>query len=254
MVTEQALTGQRVLVTRPLAQSAKMASLIDEAGGQAICFPVIHIEPLPATDWLTDNLDQADWLIFVSRNALESFVSGWSEALPSQLKLAAVGDATASAMQAAGLSVDCQPQRSTGSDGLLQMPEMQDVDGQKMIIVRGQGGRERLADTLKARGASIDYMEVYRRDLPSPDRQDCIHAMYADKLVCTSAAGIDNLCRLLSEFKAELLYKPLVVVSDRLKQHAHGLGFRWVEVSDNASDSAVLQTLTEMDKQHGKQR
>jgi uroporphyrinogen-III synthase len=254
MVTKAALGGQRVLVTRPLAQSAKLAALIDEAGGEAICFPVIHIEKLPATAWSTHSLEQADWLIFVSRNALESFISGWSKALPSQLKLAAVGDATAEAMRVAGLAVDCQPRSSTGSDGLLQMPEMQAVNGQKMIIVRGEGGRERLADTLKARGASISYMEVYRRNLPSAERRDCIQAMYADKLVCTSAAGIDNLCRLLSEFKAELLFKPLVVVSDRLKQHALAQGFKWVEVSANASDSAVLQTLTEMDRQHGKQR
>jgi uroporphyrinogen-III synthase len=253
MVTKAALGGQRVLVTRPLAQSAKLAALIDEAGGEAICFPVIHIEKLPATAWSTHSLEQADWLIFVSRNAVESFIAGWSQALPPSLKLAAVGDATANAVEAAGLQVDCQPQSSTGSDGLLQMPEMQDVGDQKMIIVRGQGGRERLADILKGRGATIEYMEVYRRDLPAPDRQDCIQAMYADKLVCTSAAGIENLCRLLSEFKVELLCKPLVVVSDRLKQYAQGLGFRWVEVSDNASDSAVLQTLTEMDKQHGKQ-
>jgi uroporphyrinogen-III synthase len=119
------------------------------------------------------------------------------------------------------------------------------------LIVRGEGGRELLADTLSARGATIDYIEVYRRALATHDRSHCVAAMHADKLVCTSVAGVDNLCRILSEFKADLTCKPLVVVSQRIRQHALELGFRWVEVSRSASDDAVLQTLIDMDKQHG---
>lgn len=251
MVTE--LAGQRVLVTRPQAQSAKLVSLINEAGGEAIPFPVISIEPVPATQWQVDSLDHCDWLIFVSRNAVDSFINGWHQSLPEQVQLAAVGHATAEAMLQAGLPVDCRPEASTGSEGLLQMPAMQTMTGKRVEIVRGEGGREWLADTLTARGASIGYIEVYRRRLARHDRQACIQAMHADKLVCTSVAGIDNLCRLLTGFKVELLRKPLVVVSDRLKTHALELGFRWVEVSSDASDSAVLHTLIEMDKQHGKQ-
>lgn len=251
MVTKPALAGQRVLVTRPRAQSAAMVSLLAEAGAEAIRFPVISIETIPADDWQSSSLDRCDWLIFVSRNAVESFIQGWSAPLPPQMKLAAVGHATAEAMREAGLQVDCQPENSTGSEGLLQMPAMQTVAGKHVVIVRGNGGRETLADTLKARGATISYMEVYRRALAQHDRQSCIQAMHADKLVCTSATGIDNLCRLLSEFQTELFCKPLVVVSDRLKLYARQLGFRWVEVSSDASDRAVLQTLIEMDKQHG---
>lgn len=254
MLTETALAGQRILVTRPRAQSAKLVSMLRESGGVPIQFPVISIEPVPATQWQVDSLDHCDWLIFVSRNAVDSFINGWHQSLPEQLQLAAVGHATAEAMRKAGLRVDCQPDTSTGSEGLLQMPEMQMMNGKRVQIVRGQGGREWLADTLKARGASIGYIEVYQRKLAQHDRNSCIQAMHADKLVCTSVAGIDNLCRLLTGFKAELLCKPLVVVSDRLKKHALELGFRWVEVSSDASDSAVIHTLIEMDKQHGKQR
>jgi uroporphyrinogen-III synthase len=251
MLTE-ALAGQRILVTRPEAQADGLAERIRQNGGEAILFPVIRIEnSVNHSNWQALDLNRYNWLIFVSRNAVEGFQAAGHATLPEGLRLAAVGDGTASAMRAAGLAVDCQPDISNGSEGLLQMPAMQNLSGQQVLIVRGDGGRELLADTLSARGATINYIEVYRRALASHDRSACMRAMHADKLVCTSVAGVDNLCRILTEFKADLFCKPLVVISERIKQHARTLGFRWVEVSHSASDDAVLQTLIDMDKQHG---
>jgi uroporphyrinogen-III synthase len=251
MVTEDELAGQRILVTRPEGQAQVMMDKIAAAGGEAIAFPVIEIEALPEQAWQLNTLADSDWLIFISRNAVESFKAGWRQALPDGLKLAAVGEGTAAAIREAGWCVDCQPETVGGSEGLLQMPAMQQMQGQQVIIVRGNGGRELLADTLRARGASIAYMEVYRRALASHDRQACLRAMHADKLICTSTAGLDNLCRILAEYKAELFCKPLVVVSERIQQHARKLGFRWIEVSADASDEAVLETLIKMDGRHG---
>ncbi|MCX4192561.1 uroporphyrinogen-III synthase [Methylophaga sp. OBS1] len=253
MVTDKPLAGQRILVTRPQAQADNLIELIQQAGGEAIRFPVISILPVPRARWGPLHLEQTDWLIFVSRNAVNSFIQGWQQDLPPQLRLAAVGDGTASAMREAGLTVDCQPAISNGSEGLLQMSAMQNIQGKQVLIVRGVGGRERLADTLTDRGASITYVEVYCRTMTEHGRQACIAAMYADKLISTSVAGLDNLCRILAEFRAELFCKPLLVVSERIRDHARSLGFRWVEVSADASDTAVLNTLIEMDKQHGKQ-
>lgn len=253
MGTDSPLTDQRILVTRPQAQSANLIGLIEQAGGNPISFPVISIKALPRDDWSSLLLDHAHWLIFVSRNAVECFLAGWQQGLPAQLKLAAVGDGTASAMREAGLPVDCQPVTSNGSEGLLQMPAMQTMQDKQVVIIRGVGGRELLADTLTERGASISYVEVYRRALAQHEHTACINAMHADKVICTSVTGLDNLCRILAGFRAELLCKPLVVVSERIRDHARSLGFRWVEVSADASDTAVLQTLIDMDKQHGKQ-
>lgn len=251
MVTEHSLVGQRILVTRPETQADNLAGLIQSAGAIPILFPVIRIEALEPSTWQSFSLEQYDWLIFVSRNAVECFRNGLQQVLPERLKLAAVGEGTAKAMTEAGLRVDCQPEIATGSEGLLQMPAMQAVQGQRIVIVRGEGGRELLADTLRSRGATIDYIEVYRRGLAIHDRRSCISAMHADKLICTSVAGVDNLCRILTEFKADLFCKPVIVVSERIADYARKIGFRWVEVSHGASDDAVLQTLIEMDKQHG---
>lgn len=250
MVTEASLAGQKILITRPRQQADQLAELIAQAGGKPILFPVIAINPLPASDWNQSvfDLDQANWLIFVSRNAVLSFVSGRQTDLPKHLKFAAVGGGTAEAMRKSGIQVNCQPDMSSGSEGLLTMPEMQDVAGCRIIIIRGVGGREYLADTLKARGASISYIEVYQRDIAVHDEASRERAMTADKLICTSVAGIDNLCHILSTNKADLFIKPLVVVSNRIKQHAESKGFSRVTVSADASDAAMLQTLMRMDK------
>jgi uroporphyrinogen-III synthase len=252
MAMNSSLAGQQILVTRPEAQSEDLIRLIEQAGGKAISFPVISIVPFPAEYWNTLQLDEIDWLIFVSRNAVECFVEGWQQSLPDHVQMAAVGDGTARAMREAGLRVDCQPDRSIGSEGLLQKPEMQDVQDKRIVIVRADGGRALLADTLKARGATIRYVEIYRRESAQHGQQDCLRAMKADKLICTSVAGVDNLCDILAEFREELFCKPLVVVSERIRDHAQALGFKRVAVSDEASDSAMLKTLIEMDKQHGK--
>ena len=253
-MTNKPLKGLKILVTRPQHQSQRLTQLIARAGGEAIVFPVIAIEAVPADLWQTRQLDNVDWLMFVSPNAVNGFCSGWQQSLPEHIRLAAVGGkGTAASMRQAGLRVDLQP-LSSGSEGLLQLPEMQNMMGKHVVIVRGDGGRELLADTLAARGATISYMEVYRRALPVYDDEVKLRACQADMLMCTSMAGLDNLHQLLSGTWTTQLAKPLVVFSERIKQHAHHMGFQQVSVTADFSDDDVVTTLIEMEKQHGKQR
>ncbi|WP_438971244.1 uroporphyrinogen-III synthase [Methylophaga sp.] len=247
MVTKSSLNGQRILITRPEQQSAQLAQLIEQSGGEAILFPVITIEKLPVSDWAMPEWSEINWLIFISRNAVASFVAGWKQDLPRDIKFAAVGAGTAQAMQESGIPVHCQPLTSSGTDGLLTMPEMQDVEGCKIVIIRGVGGRELLAQTLISRGAKIKYVEVYRRNRAVHDKTSQERALLADKLVCTSVTGLDNLTQILSNNIDVLLKKSLIVVSDRIKAHAESVGFSHVAVSADASDRAILQMLTEMD-------
>ena len=135
------------------------------------------------------------------------------------------------------------------TEGLLQMPLMQasQVRGKQILIVRGNGGREHMADTLTARGANITYIEVYQRVLAQPTAAKLKQAMMADKVICTSVAGVDNLCSIFMNTWPDLLDKPLTVVSDRIKQHASSRGFKTIYVSADASDNAVVDTLINMD-------
>jgi uroporphyrinogen-III synthase len=248
MVADLPLNGLKVLVTRPQTQAQLLSDLITEQGGSAIRFPVITIKQLDTHLWADSNLVDVAMIIFVSRNAVSHFVSGLRNELPKTIALVAVGKGTAEAMHQQGLTVDLQPTQAVGSEGLLAMPELAQVAGKKIVIVRGKGGRELLADTLIARGATISYIEVYERCIASPNREQCDAALLADAIVCTSVAGVTNLKQLLKNDIETVMLKPLIVLSERIKQHALSLGFNQVDVSADASDQAIMQRLMEMEK------
>lgn len=248
MAADLPLNGVKVLVTRPDKQSERLNNLIAAAGGEAMLFPVIAIQPLAVDKSTLESIcSNADLIIFISSNAVECFCQAMSgELLQSGLRLAAVGEGTAKAMKQNGLAVDLKPALSTGSEGLLALAELQQLNDQQIVIVRGRGGRELLADTLSARGAKISYIETYERILPVYSKEECQRAEQADYLVCTSVAGVDNLCKIMAMYRQHLMNKPLVVLSERIRQHALSLGFKQVLVTCEASDDAIVQRLIEV--------
>lgn len=246
-----ALQGRKVLVTRPIRQASGLVELIEQQGGEAIVFPVIEITAIDVKQWGEWNPQQTNWLVFVSRNAVEHFLQDLPLPLPAHVKLVAAGEGTAQALRQNGLTVDLQPELSNGSAGLLQLPEWQQMAHQQVVIVRGEGGRELMADTLRARGANISYLEVYRRQLPTVSSELQQQACSADWLTATSANGVTNLLSLLSASCPQILQKPLLVVSERIKAFALEQGFKQVHVSLDASDGAIIKRLIEMGSDHG---
>ena len=162
-MADDPLAGVGVLVTRPAAQSAELISAIEAAGGRSIVFPVIEIAPRSPQEIASDlaGLPEADIVIFVSRNAVEHGLA-WS----GDGAIAAVGPATASAIEAAARVVDIRPASGFDSESLLGEPALTDVSGKTIRIIRGNGGRELLATTLRERGATVQYLEVYARRAP----------------------------------------------------------------------------------------
>lgn len=163
-MTKSPLAGVGVLVTRPAQQAAVLMNAIEASGGKAIAFPVIEISPRSPQDIEADiaTLGEPDIVIYVSSNAVEHGLA-WT----SKGAVAAVGPATAAAIEAAARIVDIRPASGYDSESLLAEPALKDVDGKTVRIVRGSSGRELLADTLRARGATVDYLPVYERRLPS---------------------------------------------------------------------------------------
>ena len=239
MAVNPSLNGLKVLVTRPEQQAKELCDLIIAEGGEAIVFPVITIKAIPAQSWGDISIADCDMIIFVSRNAVSYFIEGLREKLSDNIQLVAIGSGTANVMSEYGLRVDIQPQSPAGSESLLAMPELNNVKDKQILIVRGQGGRELLADTLLARGAKISYVEVYQRQIPSPSNDNVELARTADCVVVTSVAGLNNLCQLIGG--DTLKDKQLVVVSKRIKQHAVALGFQQIMIADDANDNAVMQ-------------
>ena len=163
-MTERPLAGCTVVVTRPMHQSAELCDAIEASGGQAIRFPVLDIvgrdSARIAKDFAANPVP--DLVIFISRNAARYAAS---IEIAAATKVAAIGPATAASLEAQGLLPDILPLDGFDSEALLSHPDLQDVSATSITIVRGTSGRELLADTLKARGANVNYLAAYERQL-----------------------------------------------------------------------------------------
>ena len=237
------LNGLKVLVTRPLEQSATLISAIESQGGIAHCFPLLEIQPVsPCPDNL-NRLDEYSLIIFVSRNAVKYIQPCLAGAFPESLKVAAVGKATAASLEQNGQDVDITPASQFDSEGLLATAELMKVTGQRVLIVRGRGGREQLAETLRARGAHVEYAEVYQR---IPTEQVLTYAdADIDAIIITSSEALLNLQHIASQpGKAWLWEKQLVMLHERIAVRANELGFKLNPViAKQASEEALIDAL-----------
>ncbi len=249
------LGGLSVLVTRPAAQAEGLCALIEQAHGRPIRFPTIEIlgpADKHATRQRLTLAAQADLLIFVSANAVRYSYPLLPERLPLDIAIAAVGNATAKALVEVGLDPTLVPQEMH-SEGLLALPELQAIDGRSVVIVRGNGGRELLADTLRGRGAEVTQIEVYRRQRPRREAaaRNLLNGwdQLVDVVVATSVEVLDNLFDLLGEAgAARLRHTPLLVVSRRVAEQASARGCQRLAIAASATDADILQALCELNE------
>lgn len=252
--TSGKLQGVGVLVTRPEQQAGPLCRMIEAEGGCAIRFPALEIRgPADATRLVEviRSLDSYHWAIFISVNAVNHgmrCVLG-ERSWPDGVRIAVVGRRSAEELESLGHPADLVPEQQFNSEGLLSLPEMQAVQGQRVVIFRGNGGREYLADELRARGAEVDYVEVYQRVCPSPaDTGHLLQRWRAGEIDITlvsSVESLSNLQKLLGEDGQKLLkLTPLVVVSERMLTSAKKAGFlQHLVLAANATDVAVLEAL-----------
>jgi uroporphyrinogen-III synthase len=248
------LNGLRVLVTRAAHQAENLCRLIEQQGGIAVRLPTVEIvasDDLLAIRKALANLKAFDWLIFVSVNAVNFALKANDGKIdkPETLRLGAIGKATSKALQISGLSVDLEPMQNYNSEALLELPEMQSMQGQRVLIVRGEGGREELASQLCSRGADVHYLNVYKRIIPGTNNLEIFSMLEQNRLdiiTATSGEVLQNLLIMLgASYHQQLFSLPLVVVSDRIKQLAVGLGFKQIAVTASPSDEAILETINQ---------
>ena len=241
-------------MTRPAHQAENLSRLIEEWGGVAFRFPTLAIVPLNDSCTIQNtlaHLDRYQWLVFISANAV-TMHSYYSDGVKIEqfksVRIAAIGKATALALAQAGLPVDLVPESGYNTEALLAMPQMQQMKGQSCLIVRGEGGREELATTLRSRGATVEYLDVYKRIIPALDSSQVSLLLAQDKLdviTATSGDALQNLLIMLEEKNHQQLFEvPLVVISNRIRQIAADMGFKRIAVTNSPSDAAILETVT----------
>lgn len=252
----QRLAGYSVLVTRPERQAHGLCAALEAEGASAIRAPMIEIQPLAAEARcarIIDGIAKYDKAIFISRNAVEFGL----EALKARghsldgVEIYAVGVGTAAELHERGIEKVTTPRDAFSTEGLLKLGSLQSaaVEGRRIVIFRGAGGRETLAETLAARGAEVDYCEVYKRSVPDLKVADLLAAAdvaVPDIAVITSLEGATNLADKIDDEGLDLLFDmPLLVVGARMGREVEKLGFTNPPVIvDNPGDTDVIETLT----------
>lgn len=247
-----ALSGRGVLVTRPTQQADPLCALIEAAGGRALRLPVMDIRPAAdptAVQAGLARLADYDLAIFISANAVQYTLGALApRAWPDTVKIAAIGAATARALATRGLSVDIAPARDFTSEALLALTEFQSVHDRRILILRGAGGRETLRDSLNARGARVDYLEVYRRDTAVTDPGAVLaqwHAGAIDAVLVASTESLQKLLTIIGTLGTALLRTTtLIVGNERARKLARESGLDGtVVVARDATDAAMLEAL-----------
>lgn len=250
---DQPLAGVNVLVTRPAHQAQGFCRMIEAAGGRAVRFPVLEIldpEDGGALVAIIDRLEDFDIAVFISPNAVNKAMNliHARRGLPAGLKVAAIGRGSAQALRRYGHAPDICPAARFDSEALLAEPAMQAVAGKRVVIFRGDGGREVLGDTLHARGAEVVYANAYRRGRPKADTGELMYLWSRGELhiiAVTSGEGLRNLFDMVGKLgQMWLRDTPLLVGSARMLTLAEELGFRQRPVvAPDPGDESMFATL-----------
>lgn len=240
-----ALENLVILNTRPTHQAQELNAKLEALGAKVISFPTIEItaiEDQTSLQQAINNLAQQEIAIFISPNAVLKTIPYLAKPWPTNVKLAAVGAGTKQTLTKFGLTIDFYPTQQFNSEALLALPELQQIKNKKIILFRGENGRELLVNTLQDRGALLTTISCYRRTLPKNMPELDTHP---DVIICTSNTGLQNLVTLLEKQNLNwLLNTQLLVISHRIADFAQKLGFvKPALIADNASLDAIVKTL-----------
>jgi uroporphyrinogen-III synthase len=253
MIAAGPLAGKTIVVTRPRAQAAPLAEAIAALGGEPLIFPLLEIAPAADPQALAAAVARlADYAlaVFISPNAVDYVLPAilargpW----PAGLQPAAVGQGTVRALAAHGVAGCVAPCERFDSEALLELPELAagQVAGKRIAIFRGDGGRELLADTLRARGAEVDCVTCYRRSGPADGVMPLLTAWRAgklDALTVSSSEGLRYLVDLLdAEGRRYLQKTPVFVPHARIAENARALGLSNIILTD-AADAGIVAGL-----------
>jgi uroporphyrinogen-III synthase len=246
----QPLAGVTVVVTRPRAQAARFAALVSVAGGTPLLLPALEIEPIELDAAARDRLapDRFHWTIYTSANAVESSLRQLPR--PMRTRIAAVGRGTARALAEHRIAVHAVPSTTSDSEGLLALAPFTAVAGQRILILKGEGGRALLRESLERRGAAVETGDLYRRVAAVPDPATLAaleHACTTGRVVVTVTSA-ESLAALLAALPDDRLPQlrdsALLVPGERVAAAARGHGWRGALVAAaSAEDIAMAEAL-----------
>lgn len=249
------LSGRHVVVTRPAAQAQGLASAIRAHGGTAVLFPVLAIANVAqpqALLALAAHIDDFELAVFVSPNAVDKAlgVIRTQRDWPGHVAVATMGKSSERALQRFGIDNVIAPRERFDSEALLALPALAParVRGKRIVIFRGDGGRDLLGQTLSARGAVVEYVTCYHRSRPDLNPAPLLdlwarHAL--DAMTVTSSEGLRNLFDMVGPAGQTWLREtPTFLPHERIAEEARRLGLQRV-IPTAPGDEGVIAGLLE---------
>jgi uroporphyrinogen-III synthase len=242
------------LLTRPAEDCAALAQTLAAQGVVSHCMPLLAIEALDETPEQRSafaDLQRYCAVIVVSKPAARIGLQLLAQhgAPTPDLPWFSVGAATAAVLAEQGLGVHF-PDLGDDSEALLALPALQQAiaaPAPRVLILRGEGGREFLAESLRSQGVSVDYLPLYRRVLPQYAPGELSRQVRAERLnglVVSSGQGFEHLLQLAGDDWSALARLPLFVPSPRVAEQARAAGAQIV-VDCRGASAAALQAALE---------
>ncbi|WP_095112855.1 uroporphyrinogen-III synthase [Pseudomonas sp. Irchel 3H7] len=247
------MTDWRLLLTRPAEDCAALAETLAAQGIFSSCLPLLEIAPLPVSEKIRRAITQlpsCSAVIVVSKPAARIALDLLDGTSALTMPWFSVGAATAQILLDHGLDANF-PADGDDSEALLQLPRLREAisqPGAQVLILRGEGGRELLAERLRERGASVEYLELYRRDLPAYAPDELPRRIAAERLnglVVSSGQGFEHLRQMAGDAWPTIAPLPLFVPSPRVAELARAAGAQTVVDCRGASAAALLTALRE---------
>jgi hydroxymethylbilane synthase len=249
------LCGARVVVTRPRLQSGQLMAALADRGAEPLSLPTIRVEPVADTTALDAALEGLaggafDWIVFTSGNAVDVLASRLATLaiefrLLGEVKVAAVGPATAAAARAAGLDVAVVSDVSDATHLAVELLDRLEV-GARILYPRSAIGRDDMLDALADAGFDVVSIDAYRT-VPESDVDPRILNLVLrgaiDAIAFSSPSSVRNLVAMLGDDAAAVLKVPAVCAGPVTAEAARAAGFVKAAVSDDPGAAAMAETL-----------
>ncbi len=260
-MSEQSLKNISLWITRPHGQADQLSNMLRKKGAKVLHLPMIQIEKIAVSKKARASIKKLknyDLVFFISTNAanlgMELLEVEFSK-LPDKPAYFAPGPTTARVLESYGLKV-FYPDKVMSTEALLILPEIRRILENKekkkqALIFRGQGGRELLANTLRAKGVEVEYIELYKRVLPSLSEaylKEISTAKKPDGIIFSSAEAIQNFIVLFEKVYPDYKKIPAFLSSERLMGIARDAGFANTILLKAANDQSVVDGV---EKAHG---
>ncbi len=250
MAPSKPLLDKTILITRPKGRETSLRQLIETAGGHVIHYPAITIHKLPEEKIkqlheLYSQLEQYSMAIFISPTAVEQSHL-YFPSFPENICIVSMGSKTTKALKSLDIPVSIEsPKHNT--ETLLETKAFarEKIKHHKILIFRGSGGRSLLGNSLLERGAAMQYVETYSRELPTNETLTAQQLSGLDVITISSNESLTNLVTLIGDAKLVVTI-PLIVPSIRAKKLAEDFGFKTIFVAKDATDASTMSALNKV--------